>query len=190
MAVGLGPFVGAEGYPAGPLPFVENDVYVYACGNAVRQARVAGDGEGGLVGEFFVGEGNSVCAVSASIRMGVLAYAERRKTVHDPRVFVTSLGGKVGGQERGTLIASLACSDELGIVCLDIARDQPRLCILSDVPDHTIIVWDWVKDQILATASARASRAVAGRALFLSLCGMRMYAFLGVHASACGSKCL
>ena len=139
--------------------------------------------------EFSWGLGCGVTALAASTRHGVVAYAERMKTVRldraphppkplscpcttiplpltrnpcprlhphsnphphphlsqiqPPKVFLLSLDSKQS-------IATLSLDGDLGVVCIDIARDATRLCILSDVPDHTIVVWDWIEDKVLA----------------------------------------
>jgi hypothetical protein len=146
--------VGAEGFPSGPIPFVSDDHFVYACGNALRFAKVGGEGYSDGVEGFVWGSGNSVSAVAASTAYGVVAYAERRKTIQAPRVFVVRL-------EDNQVVATLPCESELGIKALDIAREKSRLVILSDVPEHTIMVWDWVEGRVLSSASARASRAIS-----------------------------
>jgi hypothetical protein len=150
------------------------------------------------VQEFRWGLGCGVTALAASTRHGVVAYAERMKTVrldraphspnpscvlapqphslctrnpcpplhpyskphphpsqiHPPKVFLLSLDLK-------QKIATLSLDGDLGVVCIDIARDATRLCILSDVPDHTIVVWDWIEDKVLArTRLAPANRSM------------------------------
>jgi hypothetical protein len=145
---------GAEGFPSGPIPFVSEDRYVHACGNALKFAKVGAESDSEGIEGFVWGSGNSVSTVTASTIWGVVAYAERRKTIQAPRVFVVTL-------EDSQLVATLPCESELGIRALDIARDKTRIVILSDVPDHTIMVWDWVEGKVLASASARASRAIS-----------------------------
>ena len=44
---------------------------------------------------------------------------------------------------------------------MEVCRDIPRAAILCDIPDHNIILWDWSTNAILATASARHSRATS-----------------------------
>ena len=103
---------------------------------------------------FIWGAGSSVGALATSITQKVIVYAERRRMLNDPSVFVYHL-------EMNTIVATLACEGELGIAFIDVCRDEPRAVILGDIPDHNIILWDWSRNTVLATASARHSRAAA-----------------------------
>jgi hypothetical protein len=103
---------------------------------------------------FIWGAGCSVGPLATSISQKVIVYGERRRMLSDPSVFVFNT-------EVNTTIASLPCEGEIGIVAIDVCRDDPRAVILCDIPDHNIILWDWARNAILATASARHSRAAA-----------------------------
>ena len=143
----------AEAFAAGPLAFVSPDAFVLACGGALRfvpAQREAAEEHEAIVWT----EGASVGALDASPAHGVVAYAERQRSLQDPRIFICAV-------ETRTVSRTLSCAGELGIVALAFCRDaaHARLVALGEIPTNNITVWDWGRGRILASVSSQGSMA-------------------------------
>ena len=89
----VAPPFAAEGYSGGAVHFISDEVVAYGCGNGIRFTNIrdrsedAGRGSNSM-SSFVWGAGCSVGAVTSSIQHNVIAYAERRRTLTDPSVYV------------------------------------------------------------------------------------------------------
>ena len=146
----------AEAFAAGPLAFVSPSHFVMSVGNALRLVPTSGEGEAGeRAGEKVLwSEGASVGAIDASSAHGIVAYAERQRTVKEPRIFVCNASDF-------SVRTTVPCEGELGIIALAVCNDpkQTRLVSLGEIPDHNITVWDWSSGGMMAKVSAQGSRA-------------------------------
>ena len=91
--------------------------------------------------------------ITACREQGIIAYAERHKSLEDPRIVVHQV-------KENAVVAVLSCHGELGIIALALCRHSQRLVAIGDIPDHNILLWDWRKKCKLSSISAKMSRAV------------------------------
>eukprot|EP00960_Hanusia_phi_P063436 765488-Hanusia_phi.AAC.4 len=98
-------------------------------------------------------EGLDVGVITGCREQGVIAYAERHKSLTDPRIFVHHV-------KENRVSAILSCQGELGICALALCREAQRLVAIGDIPDHNILLWDLQRKLKLSSISARMSRAL------------------------------
>jgi WD40 repeat protein len=128
------------GYRGTDLHTIENEL-ITACGNGLSiwdvQRRTT---------SMLRGEGLSVGALAVNARANIVAYAERTTTRGAPSIFILRWQSKM-------LHSQLTGSeDQLGYTHLDFSADGTILVSLGDVPDFSVVLWDWERSEMLVSS--------------------------------------
>eukprot|EP00294_Goniomonas_avonlea_P007777 CAMPEP_0114562008 /NCGR_PEP_ID=MMETSP0114-20121206/12300_1 /TAXON_ID=31324 /ORGANISM="Goniomonas sp, Strain m" /LENGTH=1687 /DNA_ID=CAMNT_0001747665 /DNA_START=89 /DNA_END=5153 /DNA_ORIENTATION=+ len=131
----------ALGYSGSLLSVMGDQEVVGACGNGIMSMNLETKEN-----EMFRGKGLSVGPVAVNRKRGVVAYAERTSAGRSPCIFLMLWDSKKLHSKLEGL------QDQLAFTSLDFSLDGTLLVSLGDVPDFSLVIWDWERSDPLVSS--------------------------------------